>query len=161
MAQRATQSVMVAATPSRVYSVVVDFGRYREWVADLKEIDVVERDADGRALEVAFRAAAFGRSTRYTLRYDYSRAPELLSWHQTRGDVAESLNGSYRFDPVPAGTPESTGAPESTGDPATTVTYDLEVTLAVPVPQFIQGRAAGRIQRHALSELKRRVERLP
>ncbi len=155
MAQRATQSVMVAATPSRVYSVVVDFGRYREWVADLKEIDVVERDADGRALEVAFRAAAFGRSTRYTLRYDYSHAPEFLSWHQTRGDVAESLNGSYRFDPVP------TGAPESTGDPATTVTYDLEITLAVPVPQFIQGRAAGRIQRHALSELKRRVERLP
>ena len=145
---------MVAATPSRVYSVVVDFDRYREWVADLKEIDVVERDADGRALEVAFRAAAFGRSTKYTLRYDYSRAPELLSWHQTHGDVAESLNGSYRFDPVPA------CAPESTGHPATMVTYDLEVDLAVPVPQFIQGRAAGRIQRHALSELKRRVERL-
>jgi len=145
---------MVAATPSRVYSVVVDFDHYREWVTDLKEIDVVERDADGRALEVAFRAAAFGRSTKYTLRYDYSFAPELISWHQTRGDVAESLNGSYRFDPVPA------GAPDSTSDPATMVTYDLEIALAVPVPQFIQGRAAGRIQRHALSELKRRVEGL-
>lgn len=148
MVQRATQSIVVVAEPSAVYSVVVDFDRYREWVADLKTIDVLERDADGRALEVAFRAAAFGRSTKYALRYDYSHAPDLLSWHQTYGDVTEVLNGSYHFAPV--------------GDVAnTTVTYDLEVALAVPVPQFIQARAAGRIQRHALHELKMRVEARP
>ena len=146
MAQRATQSIVVAAAPLAVYSVVVDFDRYREWVSDLKSIDVTERDADGRALEVAFRAAAFGRSTKYTLRYDYSRSPELLSWHQTRGDVTESLNGSYAFEAL---------------DPASTrVTYNLEVALAVPVPQFIQARSAQRVQRHALDELKRRVESL-
>lgn len=148
MVQRATQSIVVAATPSEVYSVVVDFDRYREWVADLKEIDVLERDADGRALEVAFRAAAFGRSTKYALRYDYSHAPEILSWHQTWGDVTEMLNGSYHFGWLDA------------NDTRTSVTYDLEVALAVPVPQFIQGRAAARIQRHALRELKSRVESL-
>ncbi|MBW4030541.1 MAG: hypothetical protein HIU57_07685 [Acidobacteria bacterium] len=147
MVQRATQSIVVAAAPSEVFSVIVDFDRYREWVADLKDIDVLERDADGRALEVAFRAAAFGRSTKYALRYDYSLAPQLLSWHQTRGDVTASLNGSYRFEAADGATP------------ATRVTYDLEIALAVPVPQFIQGRAAGRIQRHALHELKLRVER--
>jgi ribosome-associated toxin RatA of RatAB toxin-antitoxin module len=146
--QRATQSIVVAAAPSAVYSVVADFDRYREWVADLKAIEVLERDGDGRALEVAFRAAAFGRSTKYTLRYDYSRAPVSLSWHQTSGDVTAMLNGSYRFDPV-----DGSAA-------ATALTYDLEVALAVPVPQFIQARAAGRIQRHALAELKRRAEAL-
>ncbi len=146
MAQRATQSIVVAAVPSAVYSVVVDFDRYREWVSDLKSIDVTERDADGRALEVAFRAAAFGRSTKYRLRYDYSRAPALLSWHQTEGDVTESLNGSYSFEAI--------------DDASTRVTYDLEVELAVPVPQFIQHRSAQRVQRHALVELKRRVESL-
>jgi hypothetical protein len=128
-----------------VYSVVVDFDSYRDWVADLKSIEVLERDADGRALEVAFRAAAFGRSTKYALRYDYSHAPEFLSWHQTWGDVTETMNGSYRIS----------GGP---GVSTTTVTYDLEVALAVPVPQFIQARAASRIQRHALVELKSRVE---
>ena len=147
MVQRATQSIVVAAAPSAVYSVVVDFDRYRDWVTDLKSIEVLERDADGRALEVAFRAAAFGRSTKYALRYDYSHAPGSLSWHQTWGDVTEMMNGSYHF----------VGAP----DVATTmVTYDLEVALAVPVPQFIQARAASRIQRHALVELKNRVETL-
>jgi ribosome-associated toxin RatA of RatAB toxin-antitoxin module len=144
--QRSTQSIVVAAAPLAVYSVVVDFDRYGEWVADLKSIDVLERDADGRALEVAFRAAAFGRSTKYALRYDYSNAPESLAWHQTSGDVTESLNGCYLFAPV-----------GERGD-ETTVTYDLEVTLAVPVPQFIQARAANRIQRSALRELKNRVE---
>jgi hypothetical protein len=135
------------AAPSAVYSVVVDFDNYCDWVADLKSIEVLERDADGRALEVAFRAAAFGRSTKYTLRYDYSLAPESLSWHQTWGDVTEMMNGSYHFVAGP-------------GVPTTTVTYDLEVALAVPVPQFIQARAASRIQRHALVELKTRVEAL-
>jgi ribosome-associated toxin RatA of RatAB toxin-antitoxin module len=144
--QRATQSIVVAAAPFAVYSVVVDFDRYVEWVADLKSIDVLERDADGRALEVAFRAAAFGRSTKYALRYDYSNAPESLAWHQTSGDVTGTLNGCYLF--APAG---------EHGD-ETTVTYDLEVALAVPVPQFIQARAANRIQRSALRELKNRVE---
>ena len=148
MVQRATQSIVVAAAPSAVYAVVADFDRYREWVADLKAIDVLARDHDGRALEVAFRAAAFGRSTKYSLRYDYSHAPASLSWHQTSGDVTEMLNGSYRFEPVGA------------RSEATTVTYDLEVALAVPVPQFIQARAAARIQRHALVELKRRSEAL-
>ncbi len=147
MVQRATQSIVVAAAPSAVYSVVVDFDRYREWVGDVKSIEVLERDADGRALEVAFRAAAFGRSTKYALRYDYSCAPETLSWHQSWGDVTSTMNGSYRFGPGP-------------GAGHTTVTYDLEVDLAVPVPQFIQARAAARIQRHALVELKNRVETL-
>ena len=50
--------------------------------SDLKSVDVLERDGDGRPLEVEFRAAAFGRSTTYTLRYDYSRAPDELAWHQ-------------------------------------------------------------------------------
>jgi hypothetical protein len=71
-----------------------------------------------------------------------------LSWHQTSGDVTEMLNGCYFFGPV------------DDLDDQTAVTYDLEVDLAVPIPQFIQSRAAYRIQRHALRELKNRVEEL-
>lgn len=145
MVQRATQSIVISAAPSTVYLVVVDFDRYCDWVTDLKSIDVLERDDEGRALEVAFRAAAFGRSTKYALRYDYSRAPDSLSWHQTSGDVTETMNGRYHF----------LGSPDGR---STTIIYDLEVALAVPVPQFIQVRSAARIQRLALTELKSRVE---
>jgi len=136
---------MVNASPGTVYGVVTDFENYAHWVSDLKRIEILERDAQGRALEVEFRAAAFGRSTTYALRYDYGRAPEVLSWHQTHGDLTETLQGQYRFEGV--------------GD-ATRVTYDLEVELLVPIPHFIKSRAAQRIQTQALVELKAQSESL-
>ena len=145
MAQRATVSILVNAPPEVVYRVVTDFADYANWVSDLKRIDVLERDSDGRPLEVEFRAAAFGRSTTYSLRYDYSRAPEQLAWTQTRGDLTESLSGQYRFEPAPGGTK---------------VTYDLEVEMMVPLPAFVKSRAAQRIQALALDELKSRAESL-
>jgi ribosome-associated toxin RatA of RatAB toxin-antitoxin module len=127
-----------------VYDVVTDFEHYDAWVSDLKRIEVLSRDAEGRALEVEFRAAAFGRSTTYTLHYDYSHAPAQLSWHQIEGDLTEMLNGQYLF--------------EADGD-ETRVTYELEVELLVPIPTFIKSRAAYRIQTQALRELKAQAER--
>ena len=145
MLQRATQSTLVSAPPQVVYSVVTDFEHYLDWVSDLKRIEVLERDATGRALEVEFRAAAFGRSTTYALRYGYDRAPEELRWHQSHGDLTATLNGTYRFEPAPVGT---------------LVTYDIEVELLVPIPTFVRARAAYRIQTQALRELKVRAEHL-
>ncbi|HEY7930899.1 MAG TPA: SRPBCC family protein [Acidimicrobiales bacterium] len=146
MAQRATESMVVNASPDEVYRVVVDFERYPEWVSELKHIEVLERDADGRALEVEFRAAAYGRSTTYALRYDYDQAPRVLRWWQTRGDLTAELHGQYQFDAAGA---------------ATKVTYDLEVELSVPIPSFVKARAANRIQTHALGELRARAEAHP
>jgi ribosome-associated toxin RatA of RatAB toxin-antitoxin module len=141
--QRATESITVNASPETIYSVVTDFEHYADWVSDLKRIEVVSRDEEGRALEVEFRAAAFGRSTTYTLHYDYTRAPAELSWRQVQGDLTETLNGRYKFEP---------------DDDDTKVTYDLEVELLVPIPTFIKSRAAYRIQTQALRELKAQAE---
>jgi ribosome-associated toxin RatA of RatAB toxin-antitoxin module len=142
--QRATESIAVSADPETVYAVVTDFEHYTDWVSDLKRIEVLSRDAEGRPLEVEFRAAAFGRSTTYALLYDYSRAPQVLTWHQTHGDLTSLLNGQYRFEASGAGT---------------LLTYDLEVELLVPIPAFVKSRAAYRIQSQALRELKNRAER--
>jgi ribosome-associated toxin RatA of RatAB toxin-antitoxin module len=145
VSQRASESILVNAEPLAVYKVATDFEHYVAWAADLKKVDVLTTDDQGRALEVAFRAAAFGRSTSYTLSYDYSEAPEVLSWSQTRGDLTTVLNGAYRFVASGAGTK---------------VTYELEVELLVPIPNFVKSRAASRIQSQALRELKARAERL-
>ena len=143
MTQRATESIVVHAPPEVVYRVATDFEHYLDWVSELKRIEILERDAIGRPVEVEFRAAAFGRSTTYTLHYDYSRAPETLAWHQTRGDVTSLLNGQYRFAASKEGT---------------LLTYDLEVELSVPIPGFVRSRAAARIQDQALRELKAQAE---
>ena len=143
MSQRATESITVNASPETIYAVVTDFEHYADWVSDLKRIEVVTRDDQGRALEVEFRAAAFGRSTTYTLHYDYAKAPSELSWRQVQGDLTETLNGRYAIEAI--------------GDD-TKVTYDLEVELLVPIPTFIKSRAAYRIQTQALRELKAQAE---
>jgi ribosome-associated toxin RatA of RatAB toxin-antitoxin module len=145
MSQRATESMTVNAAPATLYAVATDFEAYPLWVADLKSVTVLARDDQGRASDVEFRAAAFGRSSTYSLRYDYEQAPHTLSWSQIKSDLTSKLAGSYIFTEQGAGTH---------------VLYDLEVDLMVPIPGFIKSRAAQRIQSQALRELKARAESL-
>ena len=144
MAEQATEHTTVAAPPERCYAVVTDIERYPRWAADIKEVTVDRRDDAGRPLVCTFRAAAFGRSTSYTLEYDYSDAPHRLAWRLTHGDITTKLDGCYIFEPAVGG--------------STDVTYHLEVELRVPIPGFIKMRAASRIMSTALRELKAQVE---
>jgi ribosome-associated toxin RatA of RatAB toxin-antitoxin module len=143
MTDQTTERILVAAPPGAVFDVAVDIERYPEWVVDIKEVTVIERDGLGRPTVVTFRAAAFGRSTTYTLEYDYTHAPQALSWRQVEGDLTNQLDGSYAFAAATEGTE---------------VTYHLEAGLRVPIPGFIKTRAQGRIQATALRELKARAE---
>jgi len=144
VADQATEQISVAAPPERCFEVAADIERYPEWAADIKEVEIKERDDQGRPLLVTFRAAAFGRSTSYTLVYDYGDAPHVLAWKLTQGDITTKLDGSYTFDPGEAG--------------GTEVTYHLEAELRVPIPGFIKMRATSRIMATAMRELKARVE---
>ncbi|HUS62088.1 MAG TPA: SRPBCC family protein [Acidimicrobiales bacterium] len=143
MSEQAKESIVIKAPRERVHEVVLDFEQYPRWAADLKAVEVLERDDEGRGTKVAFRAAAFGRSTSYTLAYSYAELPEALSWVQVDGDVTRRLDGTYRFAPV---------------DDGTEVTYELEVELKIPLPGFIKSRAESRIVGSALRELKARTE---
>jgi ribosome-associated toxin RatA of RatAB toxin-antitoxin module len=136
--------MVVSATPAHCFEVSSDIAAYPEWAADIKEVAIEDRDAQGRPTLVTFRAAAFGRSTSYTLAYDYSEAPEVLSWVQTKGDITAKLDGRYVF--------------AADGSGGTEVTYHLEVEMKVPLPGFIKMRAQSRIMSIALRELKARVE---
>src|SRR5436190_2633063 len=102
MAESATQTITVEATPAHCFAIATDFERYPEWAPDVKEAVVKRRDDQGRATDVEFRASALGRSTHYTLHYDYSDAPERLSWKLVKGDIMRACDGSYRFTPSAA-----------------------------------------------------------
>jgi uncharacterized membrane protein len=125
-----------------LWAVLVDFEAYPTWAADLKQVDVLERDADGRGVIVRYRAAAMGRSASYTLRYDYDRAPHELPWVLVRGDIMRKLDGAYTLTPDP-------------DDPGRThVRYELEVDLVAPLPSFVKHRAELKIIHIALRELR-------
>jgi hypothetical protein len=145
MADQATEHVTIDAPPQRCWETALEFERYPEWAKDLKRAVVLSRDRDDRPQEVEFTAAAMGRSTKYILRYDYSGAPQRLSWSLVEGDIMKSLDGSYVF------------SPSVTHPGATDVTYDLSVEVVVPLPGFVKRRAEVRIL-HTLWELKARVE---
>jgi len=136
--------MVVSADPARCFEVSADIASYPMWAADIKEVTIVERDAEDRPSVVTFRAAAFGRSTSYTLAYDYTEAPGVLAWVQTEGDITAKLDGRYVFAPAAGG--------------GTEITYHLEVEMKVPLPGFIKMRAQSRIMSIALRDLKKQVE---
>jgi len=143
MADSASQSITIASSPSNVWAIATDVERYPEWAKDVKQVVVRSRDGEGRPSEVEFRASALGRSTHYTLQYDYSQAPSVLAWHMVRGDIMRSIEGAYHFTP--------------TADGGTEVRYDLAIELVVPLPGFVKRRAEVRIL-NTVRELKVRAE---
>jgi uncharacterized membrane protein len=143
MAEKATETMEIAAPAEEILAVLLDFEAYPSWARDLKGVTVDARDDEGRAREVTFRAAAMGRSTSYTLRY--AHGPDRLSWTLVRGDIMRKLEGSYVLEP--ALTPGRT-----------LVTYHLAVDLIVPLPGFVKGRAEQKIIHTALRELRAHVQ---
>lgn len=146
MAEQAREQTTINATVQRCFATLTDFANYPAWAGDLKQADVVERDPEGRATVVEFRAAAMGRSTTYRLRYDYSDAPHRLAWRLESGDLQRELDGTYVLN-------------ADDDDPeATKVDYEVSIDLIVPIPGFVKRRAEARILKTALAELKARVE---
>ena len=94
MAETAFQTINITAPMERVYAIALDVEKYPEWAKDVKEATVRARDDQGRPSEVEFRASALGRSTHYTLSYDYSEAPKVLGWKMLRGDIMRSIDGA-------------------------------------------------------------------
>ena len=142
MVDSGSESVVVMAGLDACFSVATDFENYPEWAHDVKQTTVLTRDASGRPTVVEFRAPALGRSTHYTLEYDYAQAPNKLSWHMSDGDIMRSIIGSYAFEPAGSDT---------------RITYDLSVELVIPLPGFVKRRAEMRILA-TLKELKTRIE---
>ena len=148
MAEQAREQLTIGAPPEACFDTLVDFEHYPEWVDDLKDATVVERDDQGRGLLVSFRAAGMGRSTTYTLRYDYEGAPHRLGWSLESGDIQRAIDGAYLLEGADGGT-------------ATEVVYELSIDLIMPIPGFVKRRAEDRIIKSALEALKARVESLP
>ncbi len=143
MAEKTTVSTEINAPIQKCWNIVVDIERYPEWIEDIKEVRIISKDDQGRPSEVSFRAAAFGRSTNYTLKYDYSDEPHSLKWVQTKGDITNKLDGSYTFED---------------NKNSTKIYYELEAELKIPIPGFIKRRAETLVNNRALRELKVRAE---
>lgn len=139
MAETATETITIAAPLEQVWAIAIDLEKYPQWTHDVKDVVISRRDDHGRPSQVEFRTSALGRSTHYTLSYDYADAPNVLAWSMVKGDIQRSIDGAFKFSPTPEGT--------------THVQYDLAIELVVPLPGFVKRRAERRIL-NAIKELK-------
>jgi uncharacterized membrane protein len=143
MADEARESITIQAVPDQVYAVAIDYERYPEWATDVKEVEVLDRDAEGRGTRVKYQISALGNTIGYILAYDYADAPGGFSWKLEKAKVLSQLDGTYRFEPDGAGT---------------RVSYTLVVNITFPMPGFMKKAAANMIVENAMKQLKRYVE---
>jgi ribosome-associated toxin RatA of RatAB toxin-antitoxin module len=144
MADQTTSSILIAADPASIMAVIADFDRYPEWAKGVKSAEVLSKDDDGRAGEVAFVLDAAPIKDEYTLRYDWD-GDARVTWSLVQAKMLKAMKGAYILDPQ---------------DDATEVTYQLQVDLAIPMIGMLKRKGERVIIDTALKGLKRRVESL-
>ena len=143
MAHNGTSSLDVDATAEELMAIVSDVESYPDWLPDVKAVEVLEEDAEGRPTVAAMTVDVTVREVSYTLEYEYDGA-ERMSWVSRPGGDVKHIEGSYTF--------------EINDDGGTTVVYDLTIDPGFPVPGFLLKRAAKAITSAALDGLKARAE---
>ena len=142
MPEHAEGSIGIKATPKEIMAVIADFEAYPDWVGNMEDAEVLERDGRGRGSVVAFRLRTPVLAAEYTLQYRYAPRAGGVSWTYREGTL-DDLSGCYDLEPL---------------DDVTRVTYRLDVELGMPLPGLLKRQAAKQIVRSALNDLKRRVE---
>lgn len=143
MAHHGTSSIDIDASQERIFEIISDLDAYPEWLLDIKEVDVIERDGDGRAMASTMKVDVTIRTVTYTLEYDWNE-PNNVSWNSRPGGDVKNIEGSYDL--------------EMNDDGSTSVRYDLTIDPGFPVPGFMLKKALRHITAAALDGLKRRAE---
>ncbi len=113
----------------------------------MKQVEVVEQYEDGYAAQVRFVIDAGVMADDYTLEYAYAEDLTRIEWQLVApSKTQKSQRGSYDL--------------ADDGDGTTTVTYTLEVELAIGMLGMFRRKAEKMIMDQALKQLKRRVESL-
>ncbi len=144
MADLTSSSLTIGAPPYQVLEVIADLHAYPEWNGEIKRVEVLETEKDGRPRLARFSISSSGMSDEYTLDYDW--ADDGVSWTLVAPSTLQrSQVGSYRLSPASGGTE---------------VRYDLRIDAKIPMIGPMRRKIEKRIVDGALKELKKRVESL-
>lgn len=144
MAEGTFSTLEIDASPEELYDVAAEVAAYPEWASGVKEVEVLDLDAEGRVDRARFVLEGFVKEIEYVLKYTHDR-PRVLSWVAEDSSDLEMLEGSYQFEP--------------TEDGATEVVYSLTVEPNFTLPGFIKRQAEKQIVSTALRGLRKRVAR--
>jgi uncharacterized membrane protein len=140
------RSVEIDAPMERCYEIASDIDHAPEWQGSLKDVEVLERDEQKRALLVETESDAKVKTVRSTLRFSYEE-PSAIRWVQEKGET-KSLTGSWTF--------------EDLGDGHTRATYALDAEPGRILGMLLRGPAEAKVRDFLLGDaaegLKQKAE---
>ena len=146
MGIRGERTVEIDAPLERVFEIAADIEHAPEWQESLKDVEVIERDTDGRATRVDTESDASVRTIRSRMTFAYD-PPTSITWAQERGDV-KAMNGWWQL--------------EDLGEGRTRATYGLDVDPGRMLGLLLRGPVEGKVRDHlvggAAEGLKARAE---
>ena len=152
-----SSEVEIEAPVEEVWEVVEDVVSAPEWQGGLKDMEELERDADGHVTLAESSSDAKVRTLKSIVRFTYD-GPTRLTWRLPDIDIPmgaqieegelKSVDGSWEL--------------EDLGDGRTRATYSLDVELGRILGMVIRGPLVdvlrGQLVSARAEELKRRVE---
>jgi uncharacterized membrane protein len=139
------RSVEIEAPMQRCYEIASDIDHAPEWQGSLKDVEVLERDGEKRALLVETESDAKVKRVRSILRFSYEE-PKAIRWTQEKGET-KSLTGSWTFEDLGGGRTRATYALEA--DPGRILGMLLRGPAEAKVRDFLLGDAADGLKQRA------------
>jgi len=141
------RSVEIDAPIQRVFDIAADIENAPAWQGSLKDIEVLERDADGRASLVDTVNDAKVKTVKNKLSFTYN-SPTEIRWRQEKGDV-KSLVGWWKLEDLGGDRTRATYALEV--DPGRMLGMLIRGPVEAQVRDFLLGNAADGLKRTAES----------
>ncbi len=144
MAQFSKSVITIDAPIAEVQKLLFELDKYPEWSTQIKSSEALDRDDQGRVTKVKMSIDAGMMKDRLTLDYDWSQAPSKLSFSLEDADLLTGMDGIYSI--------------KSIDEDTTEVTYELEVSLSMPIPAMMRQKAEKATIDAALAQIKSHLE---
>ena len=141
------RTVEIEAPVERCYAIAADLENAPEWQGSLRDVEVLERDAERRPVVVETESDAKVKTVKARLRFSYE-PPEYIRWVQEKGDT-KSLEGSWHLEDLGGGRTRATYA--LAADPGRLLGMMLKGPAEDTVRDFLLGGAADGLKRQAES----------
>ena len=144
MSELSKSVIIIDAPLADVQAVLFALDKYSEWSAQIKSSEAITRDDQGRITKVKMSIDAGMMKDRVTLDYDWSSAPNKLTFTLDDADLLTGMDGAYTL--------------KSIDEDTTEVTYELGVSLSMPIPAMMRQKAEKATIDTALAQLKSHLE---
>ena len=124
MATKDSREIVIEATPEQILDVIADVEATPTWASQYKNSEIVDTYDDGRPKQVKMQISSAGITD--DLLVEYTWTDNSATWTLLSAKALKSQVGKYTVTP--------------NGD-KTTLRFDIEIELLVPLPGFILKRA--------------------